>query len=471
MITFQDFQASPERERAEFIARLISEHEADELTLIAREADEYDRQKNTMISRFVQTIFSASGQKMENAVASNRRRACNLFRRLNVQRCTYSLGNGVTFAQENTKKRLGEQTFDTRLKRAAYLSLIHGVSFVFLNLDQVHVFPVTEFVPLFDEYTGALRAGLRYFRVDRDKPTTATLYEEDGYTVYIAEKGKTFREAEPKRSYKRTVSAAPADDMPQIISEENYSALPIVPLWGSELHQSTLVGLKDGIDNYDLISNGWANDLTDCAQVYWILENYGGMREEDRARFRAQLLYEHIASADTSDGGKVTPYTQEIPFAARESYLNLLRRDIYADFGALDVSCISASAKTATEINAAYQPLDENADDFEYQIIDCVQKLLQLIGIEDTPQFKRNRISNQSEQVEILNIEAGMVPLDEETLLNKFPNFTPEEVQEALDRMAEASAQRVTRTPPVPPTAPQDAPEEGEEAEEDEVNA
>lgn len=454
MLTYQDFEKVTEQERAKFIARLIGEHAADEIVTIARDADEYDKQRNTTIRNFVQKIFSASGAKIENVVASNNKRASNLFRRLNVQRCTYSLGNGVTFAKDEVKKKLGND-FDTKLKTAAYKALIHGVSFVFLNVDRIHVFPVTEFAPLYDEMTGVLRAGVRYWRLEANKPATAILYEEDGYTVYVAENANEYIEKEPKRAYKRTLVKTEADPVPEIVGEENYSALPIVPLWGSELHQSTLVGLKDGIDNYDLISNGWCNDLSDCAQIYWIIENYGGMSEADRANFRARLMYQHIAGVDTQDGGKVTPYTQEIPFAAREAYLNMLRRDIYTDFGALDVMSISAAKKTATEINAAYQPLDENADDFEYQIIECVQKILKLIGVEDTPLFKRNRISNQLEQVELLNIEAGMVDLDNETLLNKFPNFTPDEVQDTLDRIVEEQAKRVNNAPSTPPVTAQ----------------
>ena len=195
------------------------------------------------------------------------------------------------------------------------------------------------------------------------------------------------------------------------------------------------------------------------------------MSEADKANFRARLMYQHIAGADTTDGGKITPYTQEIPYAAREAYLNMLRHDIYTDFGGLDVSGISASAKTATEINAAYQPMDENADDFEYQIIEAVQQLLALIGVEDTPQFKRNRIANQMEQVEMLNIEASMVSLDDETLLNKFPNFTPEEVRTALDRMVEEQAERVNNAPPVPPAAAQNEPQNDEPPQDGEVNA
>ena len=114
------------------------------------------------------------------------------------------------------------------------------------------------------------------------------------------------------------------------------------------------------------------------------------------------------------------------------TYLQQIRAGIYEDFGALDVTSISAGSKTATEINAAYQPLDENADDFEYQVIECVQQILALIGAEDTPIFKRNRISNQLEQVQMVMLEAPY--LDDETLLSKLPNITPDEIEEILKR-------------------------------------
>lgn len=432
MVTYQEFLEEKNKGKtAEFIARAISAHEADEIVVTAKDADEYNRQRNPTIKRFVQTIFSASGAKLENVVASNKKRASNLFRRLNVQRNTYSLGNGVTFTQEGTKEQLGGDAFDTILFKAGYKALIHGVCFLFLNVDRVHMFPVTEFCPMYDEMTGEMMAGIRYWRLDEKKPMTAVLYEPDGYTVYVAEKGNDYKETEIKRAYILKTKKAPADETAVIALEENYGgALPIVPLWGSELRQSTLIGMKDGIDNYDLISNGWANDLSDCAQIYWILENYGGMNEVDKANFRASLLYQHVANIDTQDGGKVTPYTPEIPYAAREAYLNMLRRDIYDDFGALDVSQISGGEKTATEIRAAYQPMDENADDFEYEIIECVKKLLALKGVEDAPQFKRNRIANMREEVEIVLEEAQY--LDDETVLELLPNITPEMVKEIL---------------------------------------
>ena len=444
MLTWQDFPTD-ENEIPEFIAQMISEHDLNEAVETARTADLYDHQRNKTINEYVKKIYSSAGVAVQNYVASNNKIASNFFRRLNTQRCTYSLGNGVTFAKNTNaaKAKLGDR-FDTEIYRAGYLELIHGVSFVFFNFDHIHVFPLTEFVPLWDENDGTLRAGLRYWRIDSTKPTIADLYTEDGYRRYKSKGGYAkFEKDGEKRSYKQTISKAPADAEPEVVAEENYSRLPIVPLWGSRLHQSTLVGLQQSIDSYDLIRSGFANDLQDCAQIYWILENYGGMKEEELQRFRDQILLQHIAVADTTDGGAIKPYTQDVPYAARTAYLQTIRQDIYEDFGGFDTKAISASNQTATAINSAFQPLDENADDFENQIETCIRSILGLIGIDDVTVFKSNRISNQLEQDQMLLLEAQY--LDRQTILENLPNIYIDKVPEIMARLDEETEGRFVR--------------------------
>ena len=272
--------------------------------------------------------------------------------------------------------------------------------------------------------------------MEPEKPMMVVFYEEDGYTKYKKD-GQNFEEIEPKRGYKEIVRHTDADgDVTD--GYENYSTLPVIPLWGSKLHQSTLVGMKEAIDSYDLIRSGFANDLTDCSQVYWILENTMGMDDNDLARFRDRLKINHIAVADTNNS-KATPYTQEIPYQARQAYLDGIRAGIYEDFGALDVHTVAAGA-TNDHIDAAYQPMDEEADDFEYQIIEFTQQRLALMGIEDTPVFKRNRISNQKEQVDMVMLEAEY--LDAETILKKLPNITVDEISKILAKRDEEDMAR-----------------------------
>lgn len=444
MITYQDFFADY-TDISSAITDVINQWKADPFYTTAVIADEYDRQMNTTVMNYVKIMYSMSGAPIEDFTASNNKITSNFFARLNTQRCTYSLGNGITFAEEGIKDRFGSK-FDNTINTAGYYALIHGLSFVYLG-ENTYDFKVTEFAPLWDEETGALRAGVRFWQLAPDKPQFAVFYEEDGFTKYRKDNAEAiFKVVQEKRGYIQRYQKTPALGE-EIIGEDNYSGLPIVPMWGSRLKQSTLIGMRQKIDSFDLIRSGFANDLTDLAQVFWILENYGGMDVDDIARFRDNLKLHHFAEMDTAQGGGIKPYAQEIPYQARKVYLDDLRAGIYEDFGGLDVHTISAGA-TNDHIDAAYQPMDENADDFEYQIIECIQQLGVLLGIDAdtaTPLFKRNRISNQKEQVEMLVQEAEW--LDEETILNKLPNISPDEVVDIMRRKSAEEVDRMSRNP------------------------
>lgn len=452
MLTYQDFEKTGEDEaaRASFIMAAIQRHKSTADYRIALDADRYDRQMNTTINEYVKAIFNLTGEKLVDFTASNAKICSNFFHRLNTQRVMYSLGKGVSFidssesGEDTTKKRLGSH-FDHDLQMAAYYALIHGVSFGFWNIDRMYVFPLTEFAPIWDEVDGTLKAGVRFWRLDPSRPMQAVLYEADGYTRYVSQRDDAASDerlviAEGKRPYIERVQYVPADGFEQVIGGDNYSDLPVVPLWGSRLHQSTLVGMRQAIDSYDLIRSGFANDLTDCSEIYWLVSNAGGMSDADLERFRDRLKLQHIATVDSDAGESVDAYTQEPPYQARKQYLDDIRAEIYESFGALDVHTVAAGA-TNDHIDAAYQPMDENASDFEYQISEFVQQVLSLMGIDDQPVFKRNRISNQSEQVSMVVQEAEW--LDHETILRKLPNIDPAEVSAILDRCQDEESSRM----------------------------
>ncbi len=415
-------------------------------------ADRYFRQRNETIALFTKRLFTTNGDEWNDFTASNLRLASNLFRRLNVQRCMYSLGKGVSFVgvgesgEDTTKAALGDR-FDDDVKQIGINALIHGISFPFWNLDHIDVFAATEFCPIWDETSGALMAGIRFWRLDPYHALNAVLYEQDGYTEFAAPSndGESLVVTSAKRAYKATYAEVPADGLKLAVDMENYSRLPIIPIWGSDQHQSTLVGLRESIDAYDLIKSGLANDVQDCAEIYWIVENAGGMQDADLAEFRERLKLTHIAKADVEDGGAVRPYTQEVPYAARKETLAAIKADMYEDFGALDVHTVAAGA-TNDHIDAAYQPMDEEADEFERHIREGIMDILALQGIVDTPVFTRNRVSNLKEQVEIVLAEAEY--LDDETVLRKLPNITPDEVAAILARKDAEAAERMGALPP-----------------------
>lgn len=446
MITFQDFQAA--KDVAKFIGNAIAAYKRTDGYKLALDANNYERQQNTAIMNFVRKVYDITGVSAPDFASPNNRISSNFFHRLTTQRCSYSLGNGVSFAGKKetrredstlqvtdpTKDTLGP-LFDDALFLTAYYAVQHSRAYCFDNGGEYYVFPMTEFMPLQDETTGQIRAGIRFWSLDWGKrPIIVDLYEEDGYSRYRTAKGKyglgALELVQEKRHYIESVQVSEVDGE-QVVGGTDYPALPIAVMYGNRNRQSALVGMKANIDAYDLVHSGFANDLAECAQMYWIISNAQGMREDDIKKLRDRLLMQHMAVVDRTNSD-ITPYAQEIPYNAREACLNRIKDSIYRDFGALDVSQISSAARTATEINAAYQPMDEEADAFEYQVNAFIQQILYLHGIEDTPIFSRNRIQNQKEETEM--IMAAADKLDDETLLRKLPFVTVDEVDGILAR-------------------------------------
>ena len=174
MQTFSDFEQATDVKR--FVAAAISSYKQSDMYETAVRADLYDAQQNPTVTHLVQKMFNAKGEVVVDPTASNHRIASNLFNRLNTQRCMYSLGNGVSFidpweavanAPDTTKELLGPR-FDHVIREAAYHALIHGRSYLFWDGEEVHEFTATEFVPLEDEDTGALRAGIRFWQLSKE---------------------------------------------------------------------------------------------------------------------------------------------------------------------------------------------------------------------------------------------------------------------------------------------------------------
>ena len=106
IITAEDLRAAASPEG--FAQNAVERHMQSEMYRNAVDADEYYRQRNVTISRFTRRIFSATGEAADDFTASRLRIASNLFKRLNVQRCMYSLGKGVSFV--DCKDESGEDT-------------------------------------------------------------------------------------------------------------------------------------------------------------------------------------------------------------------------------------------------------------------------------------------------------------------------------------------------------------------------
>lgn len=445
MISYQDWlkYAATEQGRAQMICAAIAQHKGTEMYRTAFDAEEYDCQRNVTILKYRKVLYTLTGKAVEDVYTPNHKICSNFFNRFTTQLNQYLLGNGATFEDEGIKARLGED-FDDKLQQMGRNALVQGLAFGFWNLDHVECFKFTEFVPLWDEYTGKLMAGIRFFQIDGDKPLRATVYELDGYSEYVQPSGEKMRLAEPKRPYSLTVTSTTAAGVEEV-SGENYPGFPVIPMWGNIHHQSELVGLRQSIDAYDLIRSGFANDM-DGAHLYWLLQNSGGMDDIDIAQMMERLNVLHAAVAD--DEGQITAHEVNIPYESRVAYLDRLEGDMYRDFQALNVESISGgNNQTATAINAAYQPFDTKADAFEYQVLQFWKQLSAVAGIDGKPTFTRNRVANRQDEVDMILSCAEY--LDEETVIRQLCNVLgiADAADAALARRQESAANAIIEEP------------------------
>lgn len=437
ILTYQDFldvKDKGDRERMAFAQSVINDHKNSDLYREAYIADQYNRHKNVTITEYQKLLYTITGKAIPDNISANFKMACRHFHRFIMQENQFLLGNGVTWEDDSTEDKLGTDRvpFDNQLQEAGLKALWGSVSFGFWNLDHLTVFDVLEFAPLYDEETGALRAGVRFWQINKSKPMRATLYEEDGYTEYI------WREAtgeilQPKRAYKINVIVSEADGE-EIVDGENYPSFPIVPLWANEEHQSELVGLREQIDCYDLIKSGFANTVDESSLIYWTIKNAGGMDDLDLAKFIERIKTVH-AAALTDEGAEAQSHTLEAPYQSREALLDRLDKDLYRDAMALDTNTIAGGAVTATEIKAAYEPLNSKVDGFEYCVLDFVNRILDLAGVDDKATFTRSMIVNVTESVQVV-LQAAPY-LDSEYVTRKILSILGDsgQAEKVLERM------------------------------------
>ena len=429
-----------EKARIEFIRSAINEHRDSAGYKTASDAEEYYNGLNPTINRYEKILYDMQGRTHKDMWTANHKLASRFFGMAVDQEISYLLGNGVTFAEESTRKKLCAD-FDQEVMDAARAAKIAGVSFGFWDLDHLRVFTMLEFVPLYDEEDGAIKAGIRFWQVAPAKPLRATLYELDGFTEYFQPKNGYMAVLQPKRSYKLVVRKAEVGDT-EIYDGGNYPGFPIVPLKNNKKCLSEIAGKRNTIDALDLATSNMVNNVDEGNLIYWVLSNCGGMDDLDDAKFVERLKTTHVAHANGDDGAKVTSETVEAPYDGTNTTIDMLKKKLYEDFQCFDASAVSAGNQTATAIKASYAPLDLKTDKFEAEVTRFIAEILRLAGIDDQPSYTRNQIINKSEEVQALLL--GAEYYDEEYITKKLLAINGD-IDQYEEMMRRKSAEEIDR--------------------------
>lgn len=436
MYTYQDLAllGGDEKARIAFISSAINAHKSSQAYKTAAAAEQYYQGENPTIMQYEKLVYDLMGRAHRDLYTANHKIASRFFGFVVDQEVSYLLGNGVSFGEDKTKEKLGAD-FDQQVMRAAREALIGGTSFGIWAEGRMLVFPLTEFVPLYDEENGMLRAGIRWWQIDTGKPMRATLYEEDGYTEFLQKRNEELKVFEPKRPYRIIVRKAEIGEA-EVLPGEPYPGLPIAPLKNGDKALSELVGKQNTVDALDLASSSMVNGVDEGSLIFWVLTNCGGMDQMDDARFIESLKTIHVAHTSGDGGEKVEAHPIETPFEGTSATIDMLRKKLYEDFQAFDASAVTAGQQTATAIKASYVPLDLKTDKFEAYVTAFILRLLELAGIKDKPSYTRNQIVNRNEEVQTLLLAAQYY--DEEYIVQKLLtiNGDADQYEELMRRKA-----------------------------------
>lgn len=445
MKTYQDLLAVGENEaaRMQFVLSVIREHKSSKEYRTAENALKYYKRENPTIGNYEKIIYDLKGIAHKDMYSANHKIASSFFQMVVDQQVSYLLGNGITFGDETTKDKLGPN-FDGMATKIATMAQWGGVAWGMWNMDHVEPFSILEFVPLLDEETGALMAGVRFWQLDDDKPLRATLYEVDGYTEYIRKKNADMQVKQEKRAYKLIVRQAEVGGM-EILNGENYNGFPIVPLKMGHTGQSEISGRRNTIDALDLVDSGMINNVDEGALIYWVLKGVGGMDDLDDVKFIERLKTIHVAHTD--DGIEADPHTVEAPFEGTQNAHDMLVKKLYTDFQAFDASAVSAGNQTATAIQACYVPLDLKTDKFEVAVTEFILGILELAGIADKPSYTRNQIINKQEETQTVLLCAQY--FDDEYITKKLLTILgdADQYEDMMVRKIAEETTRFTETP------------------------
>ena len=401
--TYQDLLAvgEEERKRIEFVQDVIRDHRGSKLYSYALTANEYYAGKNVTITNYCKMIRDAFGRAVPDVWSPNHKIACHYYGYLVNQLVLFLLGNGVSFTGNSTKEKLGKN-FDKVCVDILTAALNNSVAYGFVNNGTVTTFTVLEFVALQDEETSAIRAGVRFWQLVDNKPLRATLYEEDGYTDYIQQNGEEMVVLNEKRPYIQIVQTSEATGE-QIVDGRNYPSFPIVPLYNTG-KRSELDGNRELHDAMDLMLSGLVNNVDSGEIIYWLVKNSGGMDQPSMNQLLQTLKSAHIASVDSEDD--ITAHSPVVQFEASKEAIDQLRRQIFDNQMGLDVRNIASGAATATQIKAAYEPLNTKADLVEFNVTEFIHGVLTVLGIDDEPTYTRSYIVNQQEMIQTI-VSAG----------------------------------------------------------------
>lgn len=198
--------------------------------------------------------------------------------------------------------------------------------------------------------------------------------------------------------------------------------VPFIPFWNNVTHTPDLPLYKDLIDAYDKVYSGFHNDIDDVQEVIFVIKNYGGT---DKEEFIKDLKLNKTIQVD-GDGG-VDTIRAEIPYEAREAFLDRTRKQIFTSGMGVDPDQQNFGNSSGVALKFLYSLLELKAGLMETQFRSGLAQLVNAIcrctGLPQPEKliqtWTRNAVQNDLETAQIAQQSIGVI--SDQTVLKNHP--------------------------------------------------
>lgn len=202
--------------------------------------------------------------------------------------------------------------------------------------------------------------------------------------------------------------------------------VPFIPFFNGNSEGTDLEMVKDLIDAYDKVYNGFLNDLEDVQEVIYVLKGYGG---QDPAEFRNNLKYAKMVKIDSDEDGSggLSTLSIEIPVEARKEMLAITRKSIFEQGMGIDPDPSNFGNSSGVALKYLYSLLELKAGmmetEFRLGFSELVRAICRVEGIAEpehvSQTWTRTSVSNDTEQAQIAQQSVGII--SEKTIVKNHP--------------------------------------------------
>lgn len=441
--------------------------------------------------------FNADDQLVEDKVRSNVKIPHPFFKELTEQGTQYTLSGDDQFVLSHISELQRElddrfnynDDFVSELSEAITDCQSKGFAYLYATKDSANRLKFTcadsiGVVEVEARFTDDGKDHIIYWYVDRiDKEghrIKKIMDWDDEQVFYYVQADDGAIETDPN---------APINPRPHILYQIEgddklyYDSLGFIPFFRLDNNKkqfSNLKTVKALIDDYDLMASSLSNNLMDFDTPIHVVKGFEG---DNLDELQQNLKTKKIIGVD--DGGGLEVHTVDIPYAARQTKLDLDEKNIYRFGMGLNLSGLKdTTATTNMAIKAAYSLLDLRCKHLERNIKRFLRQIVRVVldeinqekgtgyKIEDVYfRFTHEIVSNEQENAQIaltdaqrkqaeINALLGLSNvLDEETLIQRICDILELDYQEIKGKLPQREEDTADARQALAQVTPEDADE------------